>query len=64
MSPGNALYEGSIQEASYWGGVAPKLVLALEEVHSILCSHAGINVGEEGGWDADVRGASSIEGSG
>lgn len=64
MSSRDALNEGPVQEASYWGSVAPELVLALEEIHPGLCSHAGINVGEEGGWDANVRRASPVEGCG
>lgn len=61
MSPRDALDEGSIQETCHGGRVAPKLVLTLQKVHPILRPHAGIHVGEEGGGDPNVGGASAVE---
>lgn len=61
MSPRDALDEGSIQETRHGGGVAPELVLTLQKVHPVLRPHAGIHVGQEGGGDPNVGGASPVE---
>lgn len=61
MAPRDALDEGPVQETRHGGGVAPELVLTLQKVDPILRPHAGIHVGEEGGGNPNVGGASPVE---
>lgn len=61
MSPRDALEEGPVQKTRHGWGVAPELVLTLQKVHPVLGPHAGIHVGEEGGGNPNVGGASPVE---
>lgn len=53
--------EGKVQEGGCWRNVGAQLVLAVCKVDSVLGADTGIDVGEQGGWDSNIRRASSIE---